>query len=691
MIAKSLKFVNRDVSWLSFNDRVLQEAADKTNPLIERVKFLGIFSNNLDEFFRVRVATVKRMIGLGNKAKYVIGENPIRVMEKIHETVISQQKKFEKIYQEIVKELEKGGVYIVNEKQLNKEQGDFIRNYFQKKVRPALVPIMIQSAPKFPYLKDKSIYLAIKLEKKGGVKSTMYAMLEVPDSVSRFLIIPKYKNKEYIILLDDIIRYCLDDLFSAFDYDIFNAYTIKLTRDAELDIEKDLSISIPEKIAKGLKMRSKGNPVRLVYDSAMPKDLLDFLLKKMKLERSQTLIPGGRYHNFKDFINFPSVGPKSWINKPVEPLAHPDFVNAKSLFSIIRKKDVLLHFPYQKFDYVIDLLREAAIDPKVSDIKITIYRAAKNSNIIKPLLNAVKNGKNVTALIEVQARFDEAANLKWANMLQDEGANVVYGVPGLKVHSKTILITRKEQDKVVQYAYLGTGNFNENTSKVYADDGLLTSDKRITHEVESIFNFFSSNFKIGIYKHLVVSPFFMRNKIIKLIQQEIDNAQAGKQAYMMIKLNSLVDEEITLKLYEASQAGVKVNLIIRGTCSVVPGIKGMSENIKIISLVDKFLEHSRIFVFCNGNDEKYFISSADWMIRNLDHRTEVACPIYDTAIQKEIKDILNIQFSGTTKVRIINEQQDNSYKTAAKNAPKVRAQEEIYLYLQKKINQNKSN
>lgn len=691
MTAKSLKFVNRDISWLSFNDRVLQEAADKSNPLIERVKFLGIFSNNLDEFFRVRVATVKRMISLGSKAKYIIGENPVRVMEKIHETVIAQQKKFEKIYQELVKELEKGNVYIVNEKQLNKEQGDFIRNYFQKKVRPALVPIMIQSAPKFPYLKDKSIYLAIKLEKKGVVKSTMYALLEVPDSIPRFLIIPKHKNKEYIILLDDIIRYCLDDLFSVFDYDIFNAYTIKLTRDAELDIEKDLSISIPEKITKGLKMRGKGNPVRLVFDSAMPKDLLDFLVKKMRLERSQTLIPGGRYHNFKDFINFPSVGSKNWVNKPVEPLVHPDFVNAKSLFSVIRKKDVLLHFPYQKFDYVIDLLREAAIDPKVSDIKITIYRAAKNSNIIKPLLNAVKNGKSVTALIEVQARFDEAANLKWANMLQDEGANVVYGVPGLKVHSKTILITRKEQDKVVQYAYLGTGNFNENTSKIYADDGLLTCDKRITHEVESIFNFFSSNFKIGIYKHLVVSPFFMRNKIMKLIQQEIDNAQVGKHAYMMIKLNSLVDEEITLKLYEASQAGVKINLIIRGTCSVVPGIKGMSDNIKIISLVDKFLEHSRIFVFCNGGDEKYYISSADWMIRNLDHRTEVACPIYDVALQKEIKDILNIQFSGTTKVRIINEQQDNAYITAPKNVTKVRAQEEIYLYLQKKTTQNKVN
>lgn len=685
MALKNPKFVNRDISWLSFNDRVLQEAADKTNPLIERIKFLGIFSNNLDEFFRVRVATVKRMIGLGSKAKYVIGENPIRVMETIHETVISQQKKFEKIYQEIVKELEKGSVYIINEKQLNKEQGDFVRSYFQEKVRPALVPIMIQSAPKFPYLKDKSIYLAIKLEKNGAVKNTMYAMLEVPDSVPRFLIIPKRDKKEYIILLDDIIRYCLDELFSVFDYDIYNAYTIKLTRDAELDIEKDLSISIPEKIAKGLKMRSKGNPVRLVFDSTIPKDLLDYLIKKMKFDRSQTLIPGGRYHNFKDFINFPSIGPKEWLNKPIEPLAHPDFVNAKSLFSVIRKKDIMLHFPYQKFDYVIDLLREAAIDPKVTDIKITIYRAAKNSNIIKPLLNAIKNGKSVTTLIEVQARFDEAANLKWANLLQDEGANVVYGVQGLKVHSKIILITRKEQDKTVQYAYVGTGNFNENTSKIYADEGLLTCDKRITHEVENVFNFFSSNFRIGNYKHLVVSPFFMRNKITKLIQQEIDNAKDGKPAYMMIKLNSLVDEEITLKLYEASQAGVKVNLIIRGTCSVVPGIKGMSENIQIISLVDKYLEHSRIFVFCNGGDEKYFISSADWMIRNLDHRTEVACPIYDVALQKEIKDILNIQFKGTCKVRVINEKQDNVYKTPAKNASKVRAQDEIYSYLEKKL------
>jgi polyphosphate kinase len=684
MLKKNVVLINRELSWLAFNDRVLQEAEDKTVPLIERLKFLGIYSNNRDEFFRVRVATLKRVVKHQKKAEELMGENPVRLLEKIKQAVIAQQDKFEHIYQVIIRELNKQNISIINEKQLSPAQGNFVKEYFREKVKGSLFPIMLDSPSPFPYLKDRLGYLIIKLGRKDSSKKNKYAIIEVPtDTISRFVVLPKEKDKNYILLLDDVIRYCLDDIFQNFDHDYIESYNIKLTRDAEIDIDTDLSKSFVEKISKGLKARKTGQPVRLVYDSEIAPDMLDFIMKKIKLGKDDNPIPGGRYHNFKDFISFPNIGHADLSYKKNIPLKHPDLKDQSSIIKVIKKKDVLLTYPYQSFDHIIDLLREASIDPKVQSIRITLYRVAKNSNIVKALINALKNGKQVTAVIELQARFDEEANIYWSGKLQEEGAKVIYGVPGLKVHSKLFLITRKESGKINHYAHIGTGNFNGDTSKVYTDQTLLTSNKIITEEIEKVFDFYLDNFKGGVYKHLLVSPFFMRKRLVQLINKEIQNAKANKPASIILKLNNLVDDEMIRKLYEASAEGVKIKLIVRGICSLVAGVSGLSENIEAISIVDKYLEHSRVFIFHNNGDEKYFISSADWMTRNLDHRSEVAVPIYDKEIQQQLKKIINILWSDNTKVRILGSTQNNSYRKSNSKI-KIRAQEEIYTLLKPK-------
>jgi len=677
MINKKVLLINRELSWLAFNERVLQEAEDKSVPLIERIKFLGIFSNNRDEFFRVRVATLKRVLRHQKKAEELMGENPALLLDKIQKTVIDQQNKFEIVYQDILKELNRKKISILNEKQLSKQQGVFVKNHFKEKVMPSLFPIMLDPAAPFPYLKDKSGYLIVKLGRTGKEKKSKFALIEIPtDLQTRFVVLPKEKENNFIILLDDVIRFCLEDIFQNFEHDYFEAYNIKLTRDAEIDMDNDISKSFIEKISKGLKARKKGQPVRLVYDSQISPDILEFIMKKIRLGKEDNPIPGGRYHNFKDFMSFPNVGTTDLIYKKIQPLKHPDLVNQKSIFKAIKEKDVLVTYPYQSFDHIIDLLREASIDPKVQSIKITLYRVAKNSNVVKALINAVKNGKSVTAVIELQARFDEESNIFWANKLQEEGAKVIYGVPGLKVHSKMFSIARKENGKINYYTHIGTGNFNGDTSKVYTDHSLLTSDNRITEEVEKVFAFYEDNFKSGTYKHLLVSPFFMRKRLVQLINHEIKNAKAKKEAYITLKLNNLVDPEMIKKLYEASSEGVKIKLIVRGICSLVAGVKGLSDNIEAISIVDKFLEHSRVFIFCNAGDEKYFISSADWMTRNLDHRSEVAVPIYDKTIQLQLKKIIDTLWKDNTKARILGSKQNNEYRKQP--GKKVRAQEEIF-------------
>jgi polyphosphate kinase len=682
-MVKNPRFVNRDVSWLSFNARVLQEAEDKTVPILERLRFLAIFSNNLDEFFRVRIATLKRVMDFGKKAKTQLHIKPQKLLDEIQKIVIQQNLQFEKTYKEIQQELRTHGIHIIDETKLSAVQSKFVKNYFADNVRPALVPIMLDQVKQFPYLKDKSIYLGVKLSVDGKPKMTQYALLEIPsDPAGRFVILPSVNNNQYVILLDDIIRHNLPEVFSIFPFDRIEGYTIKLTRDAELDIDNDVSQSFLDKISKSVKNRQKGDPVRVVFDQSMPPDLLAILTSRMKLRKYDNLIPGGRYHNFKDFMAFPALGAKSLRYEDYKPLVHPALMKDKSIFDAIKKRDILLHYPYQGFGHFIELLREAAIDPTVKSIKITLYRAAKKSKVINALINAARNGKDVTVVVELQARFDEEANIKWAKALAEERIHVIYGVQGLKVHSKLCLIQREEKGKNKMYANISTGNYNEVTSTVYCDESLLTADPQICSEVAHVFDFFDRNYIVRHYKNLIPSPLRTRKKFISLIDAEIYNAKHGHKAGIVLKMNSLVDEEMIAKLYEASNNGVPIRVIVRGICALIPGVPGMSENIEAISIVDRYLEHSRIFIFSNDGDPLYYISSADWMARNLDSRIEISCPIADPRLQQELLDILEIQWSDNVKSRVLEAPQSNTYRSST-TPIKVRSQDKIYQYLKK--------
>ena len=677
------KFINKEISWLSFNERVLQEAADASVPIIERIKFLGICSSNLDEFYRVRVATLRRLVNLGKKAKKLIGDDPRDVLKEIQKKTKKQHKDFDEIYQQLLKELAKNNIFVIDETQLTDEQGEHVKSFFRLEVRPKLIPIMIDQIEGFPALKDRMIYLAVRLVKNDNMSKAKFALIEIPsEDIPRFFVLPKTGNKNFIILLDDVIRYQLKDIFSIFSFDKSEAYTIKITRDAELELETDLEESYLKKVVKGLKHRKEGNPVRLIYDSKMPVEMVEFITKKMRISGEDTIIAGSKYHNNRDFIKFPKVGSKELRYDSQAGLLHHYLEKEKGILQAIQKKDVLLHYPYHSFNYFIDLLREASIDPKVTSIKITVYRVAPHSSVMNALINAVKNGKSVTVVLELQARFDEEANVYWADRLQEEGVKVIFGVPGLKVHSKLCLITRREKEKPVHYATIGTGNFNEDTATIYSDHILLTAEKGITKEVNKIFEFFANNYKSNVFKHLIVSPFNMRQKFINMINTEKKNASEGKEAYIIFKLNNLVDTKIITKLYEASQAGVKIKLIVRGMFSLVPGIEGLSENIEAISIVDKYLEHSRIYVFCNDGDERYFITSADLMPRNIDRRVEVTCPVYDKKIQNELKEFLKIQWEDNVKARLLNSNQDNQFRKRD-SFKKLRAQWILYDFISK--------
>lgn len=679
------KFINREISWLSFNERVLQEAEDTETPLFERIRFIGIFSNNLDEFFRVRVATVRRMVDLGKDEENLLGNfTPQELHDKIQEIVYYQQKKVQNIFQDILNELSQNNIFIINEKELTHSRGIFVKKYFYEKVLPNLVPIMLSKKNKFPYLRDRSVYLAVKLSKKTDPDDIAYSLIRIPSlSVPRFLVLPKEKKKTYVMLLDDVIRYCLEDLFFYFDYDTYEAHTIKITRDAELDIDDDISKSFIEKMSMSLKKRKKGKPVRLIYDSEIPQDLLDFILKKIKLDTEENTIPGGKYHNHKDFMNFPEIGKKRHYYTKLPPFRNKFLPPHTSILRVLREQDVMLHYPYQSFNHFLDFLREAAIDPRVTEIGITIYRVAENSKVINTLLNAVRNGKQVTVIIELQARFDEEANIYWSNKLQEEGANVINGIPGMKVHSKLAWVRREEENSYRNYAYIGTGNFHEGTARVYADDGLLTADKRIAEEVEKVFDFFKHNYKHFNYKHLIISPFYMRDFFNDCIDNEIALAGQGKNAWMTLKMNSLIDPGMMRKIYKAARAGVKINLIVRGIMGLKIDKKILQNNITAISIVDKYLEHSRIFLFGNNGDEKMFISSADWMPRNLNRRIEVACPVYDENIKAELKEMLSIQLRDNTKARILDPLLQNNYNHVNKEV-RYRAQEDYYNYIKSK-------
>jgi len=675
-------YINRELSWLQFNARVLQEAADKNVPLIERLRFLGIFSNNLDEFFKVRYATVKRIFDAGKGGKSELGGIKAgELLEEITQVVIDQQSDSVEILNEIEQELEKENIHIINETEIDKEQHDFIRNYFYQEISPALVVMVLNEEIALPKLKDSAGYLTVKMSSKDG--SVQYALIEISKSMDRFVVLPNKGESSYIIMVDDIIRYCLNEIFNIFDYDNITAHMIKITRDGELDFDSDFSKSFIDKLSASVKHRQSGDPVRFVHDKHIDKDTLNFLLERMHIDKRDSIIPGGRYHNRRDYMGFPSLGRTDLMYDKIKPLPVKGLSLEQSIFKTIANKDYLVYTPYHTFSYVVKFLREAALDPKVRTIKITIYRLAQISHVASSLINAAKNGKKVTVSIELRARFDEAANIDYAKQMQDAGVNMLFGVSGLKVHCKMCVIEREEEQKMVRYGFVSTGNFNESTAKVYTDYTLLTANQKILKDVNKVFNFFEVNYKVHRYKHIITSPHYTKTKLFALIDTEIENAKQGKSAYIKLKMNSISSYKMVDKLYEASRAGVKIQMIVRGLCCLVPGIKGMSENIEIISIIDKFLEHTRLYIFSNNDDPKFYISSADWMTRNIDNRVEVSCPIYDKDIQQELQDSFDICWSDNVKGRLINETQDNTYRS--NDGPKVRAQFETYNYYLNKL------
>jgi polyphosphate kinase len=676
-------YINRDKSWLQFNARVLQEAADDSVPLIERFRFLGIHSNNLDEFFRVRYASIKRMGQMGGKKvrKVLGGYAPTELLGELSEEVIRQQRLSQDIYEKLIELLKAEDIHIINEKSLTQNQREFVHKYYIEKVSPTIFILLLDQERPFPELKDKSIYLAIKLIKTEKPSDARYALIEVPSElIGRFVILPKY-GKHYIMYLDDLIRFNLDYVFFIYQFDQIEAHTIKITRDAEMDLDYDISKTFLEKIERGLKERRIADPVRFVFDKTIPTELLDMLINRMEISQFDSLIAGGRYHNKKDLMKFPNVGGPELEHEHLAPVPHPDLDLDRSILHVVAKKDVLVFLPYHSFAYIIRFLREAAIDPHVVEIKISVYRLADKSRIISALINAAKNGKKVTVAVELQARFDEEANLYWTERLRAEGVTVISGIQDLKVHSKICLVRRNENGKKKDFAIVGTGNFHEGTAKLYTDYHLFTADKRITKEVRQVFEFLQSNYLVFKYNHLIVSPHHTRNRFNALIDQEIENAKKGLPAGIFLKMNSMSDHDLIDKLYEAGKYGVQIKLIIRGICSLIPQMEGLSENIEAISIIDRYLEHSRVFVFENGGEPLYFISSADWMTRNLDYRVEVTAPVYDRHIQSQLRDHLELIWKDNVKCRFHNMEQNNAYKKQP--GPRIRSQLEMFNYVRR--------
>lgn len=659
-------YKDREISWLHFNERVLQEAENQATPLMERLKFMAIFSSNLDEFYRVRVAQIRRLQRInGKKNINEYQSSPDEILAEIQRIVLSLQDRFTTVYEtQIIPELNKRNIFLKEEHELNEVEKLIVKNYFKTSVLNNLFPIIIDDLKQTPHMRDRSIYLAVRMKESKSGAQPKHAIIEIPTGIiSRFYSLPINTEDTHIMFLENILRVNLHHIFSIFDYQHFESYIIKLTRDAEYEISKDetdYTVTLLDKIQKSLKQRSKGIPTRFVYDESMPKEMLELLVKKLDLKHVN-LIAGGRYHNFKDFMDFPKVGSKQDYFEPLKQIPIKKLDAEQIMFDAISREDIITHHPYQSFDYVIRLLRESAIDPDVSTILITLYRVARHSNVVNALINAVKNGKKVVVLMELQARFDEESNIYWTNQLQEAGAQVHFGKPGQKVHCKLCLIYRKENNQMVKYAHLSTGNYNGVTARIYSDFSLFTKDPVITEEIANLTDMLFSNQKRIHFKHLLVAPEFMKKQFLSLIENEASNAKQGKPAYIIAKMNSLVDFEIIKKLYDASNAGVKINLIIRGICCLVPGINNSSENIQVISIIDRFLEHSRVYIFGNAGHEKIYLASADWMSRNLNNRIECAFPIYNENAKKFVRDIINIQLSDQTKARKIDGFDDNSY------------------------------
>lgn len=672
-------FMPRELSWLSFNARVLQEAADESVPLIERLRYLGIYSNNADEFFRVRVAEVRRLIAVST------GENRQQskdLLLAIQNRVVEYQSEFDRIYKDIMGRLAENRIYLINEKQLDQAQSAFVQSYFTQTVLPELEPILLRDGQAIPALNDESIYLAVDIQ----AGETFYAaVVGVPtDRLERFVEIPRRKGKggTVFIVLDNIMRACLPQMFrGVIPIDTAQAYCFKFSRDAELAIDTGITQSLIDKMALSLKQRRKADTVRMVYDGSMPQRLLDHICNRFGFGKYDSLIAGGRYHNSKDFMKFPNVGPRYLEFKPLPPVRIARLDNQASIFDAIRAKDVFLYYPYHPFDYAIDLLKTAALDLHVTRIKICLYRVARDSRVIDALVNAVQNGKKVLAVVELAARFDEQANINWAQRLTENGIDVIFGIPGLKVHSKLLLIERREGGASRYYSHIGTGNFNEKTARLYTDFSLITHDQNIGKDVHNVFEFLQFNYMRPNYRLLLVSPHSARTGLLELIENEIANAKAGYRAAMLLKCNNLVDKKLVMKLYEASQAGVEIRLIVRGMCSLLSGVKEISENIQAISIVDRYLEHARVYVFYNRGTPRYLFGSADVMTRNLDYRVEVLCPILDADAQSMVQDILDQQWYDNVKARVLDKDQKNVFSRGKKNAARIRSQQSIHRYL----------
>ena len=657
-----------------FNHRLLQEAGDSSVPLIERLRFLGIYSNNLDEFYRVRVAALTRLARLARSEPSVYGyysDNPAKILAQVNKLAGDQQAEFEQLYENIIAELEREKIKIINENEVNEKQAEFIRDFFRRQLINSLNPNMLNG--KFPELADESIYLMVSFHTKTG-KRKGYALVEVPaNDFSRFFILPDGKDGKYVMLLDDVIRFCLPELFSSLGYRSFEAYTVKITRDAEMEMDRDANDGLPEKIMRGVRSRKKGNPVRLVYDRHLPKPMLKFITSKLGFTERDTLLPGGRYHNFKDFMNFPDIGEEKLTYPAYVPARVSRIDEAKNMLDLIVDRDVALHFPYQDFSYFIRLLREAAIDPDVKAVKITMYRLASNSRIVKALINAAQNGKQVTAVVELMARFNESDNVNWAQRMQDAGINVVFGMEGLKIHCKLVHIARKRGD----ISCVCTGNFHEGNAKIYTDVMLMTGDKNIVKEIAAVFDFIVRPYREARFPNLLVSPHGMRKRLYAELRRETKRAAEGKPAYMLCKINHLTDSDLIDRIYAAAKAGVKIKMLVRGNCSLK---SSLNDGIEVLGIVDRYLEHSRIFIFGNGGDETCYIGSADWMTRNLDHRIEAAVPVYDEEIKHRLKQIIEYGLRDNVKARIVDGSGENRFKTSSSDESKFHSQEELRKY-----------
>ena len=683
MKALKNKYINREISWLQFNHRVLQEAKDPNVPLIERIRFLGIFSNNLDEFYRVRYATVKRIAisnDTGKKAYKDITAK--KLLTDITKNAIELQQNSFKILNNVIQLLKLEKIFFVNENSIKKYQKKFVSNYFNDVLSPSLGIIILDNNKKIPQFKDNLSFLIVKLTLRDD--SIKHAIVHFSKNLKRFLELPTQDENSYVMLIDDIIRYYFKLIFKIFNPKKIDGNMIKISRDAELEFDDDISKSYLEKISDSLKERYSGHPVRFVYDSEISKETLDFLIKKMNIDvETDSIIPGGKYHNRKDYMSFPSLNKNSLVYSRVKPLKMKGFNSKKGIFKKLDKKDFLLHTPYQKFLYIINFLIEASIDPQVNSIHITIYRLSKLSKVANALINAARNGKKVFVLIELQARFDESANIKYAKEMQSQGIKIIYGSPNLKVHSKICVVERNDKNDLNYYGFISTGNLNESTARLYTDLTLFTSNSKILKEIKSVFSFFDANYKKYNFQNLLISPINTESRLKRLINNEIRNAKLGKKAWIKIKINNITSRSIIKSLYNASRAGVKIKMIVRGVCCLIPGQPGMSENIEGISIIDRFLEHTRFIVFCNNNNNKVFISSADWMTRNLDNRVEVTCPVFDEKIKNEINDIFDIYWKDNLKSRYINHSKINSYKKNRK--PRFRSQSEVYKYYKNKI------